>query len=98
MPDRTALLNELNDISFVMNDVTLYLDTHPLDEQALELFEQSKNRRKQLMQEYEQQFEPLTVDCVCVNSHGASQDFCNYPGQRHFTWVDGPTPWEGGHI
>ena len=56
MPDRTALLNELNDISFVMNDVTLYLDTHPLDEQALELFEQSKNRRKQLMQEYEQQF------------------------------------------
>lgn len=98
MPDRTTLLEELNQVSFAMNDLTLYLDTHPVDEQALDLFEQSKERRKRLMQEYEQQFEPLTVDCVCVNTHSASQDFCNYPGQRHFNWVDGPTPWEGGHI
>ena len=31
MEDRHALLQKINEISFVFNDLTLYLDTHPMD-------------------------------------------------------------------
>lgn len=85
-------------MSFIVNDLTLFLDTHPKDEQALALFDNNIKERKRLLEEYESQFEPLTIDCVNVNSTECDHDFCQYPGEKHFTWVDGPTPWEGGHI
>lgn len=98
MPDRHQLLQKINEVSFAVNDLNLYLDTHPTDEKALSLFEKHSQERKALLQEYEKQFEPLTVDCVSVGSHSHSEDHCKYPGQLHFRWVDGPAPWEGGHI
>ena len=36
MPDRCQLLQQINEISFVVNDLNLYLDTHPTDDQALD--------------------------------------------------------------
>ena len=36
MSDRNAILKEITEISFTADDLTLYLDTHPLDASALE--------------------------------------------------------------
>ena len=36
MPDRCQLLQQINEISFVVNDLNLYLDTHPTDDKALD--------------------------------------------------------------
>ncbi|MCB7059768.1 spore coat protein CotJB, partial [Eggerthella lenta] len=46
MPDRCQLLKQINETSFVVNDLNLYLDTHPLDKDALDAFSQALNQRK----------------------------------------------------
>lgn len=84
MTNRAQLLNEINEISFAVNDVTLFLDTHPEDREALAYFHDTKQKRKALMQEFEKEFEPLTIDCIS-------------PDGDHWSWTDGPTPWEGGN-
>ena len=67
--DRVQMLKEIDEVSFMVNDLTLYLDTHPTDAEALQAFTDAAKRRKQLMEEL---------------------------NQEHFTWSDGPLPWEGG--
>jgi len=96
MTDRKQMLKEISEISFTVNDLTLYLDTHPLDTNAMAAFSEAAGKRKSLMQAYANQFEPLTVDCVCPDTNNESDMNTNYPGTKHFTWVDGPLPWEGG--
>ena len=65
MSDRKAMLKELQEISFTADDLNLYLDTHPLDMPALEAFMQANTRRKNLLEQFAREFEPLTRDCVC---------------------------------
>ena len=76
MSDRCTLLQQINEISFVVNDLNLYLDTHPTDTSALE------------------EYEPLTLNCVCPDTNNKSESHTKYPGQKHFTWSDGPLPWD----
>lgn len=96
MADQKKLLKEITEISFTVNDLTLYLDTHPLDENALTSFKQAMEQRKQLLKTYAENFEPLTINCVCPDSNNKTDSHTNYAGQKHFTWTDGPLPWEGG--
>lgn len=42
MADRTQLLEEIQQVGFQVDDLTLYLDTHPLDRDALDAFTQAK--------------------------------------------------------
>lgn len=51
-PDKKSLLNEINECSFAVNDMLLYLDTHPCDEAALSYFMEHKNRRVAALKEY----------------------------------------------
>lgn len=83
MADKVQLLNEIYDTSFAINDLTLYLDTHPDDTQALAEFHQLKGRRKAAMSTFEQEYYPLTVDCISNSKNG-------------WTWGDTPAPWKGG--
>lgn len=83
MASREQLLNEINEVSFAVNEATLFLDTHPDDEAALAFFKETLPRRKTLMEQFAKEYEPLTVDCIC-------------PDTDHWSWTDGPLPWEGG--
>lgn len=96
MADRLQMLQQINEISFTVNDLNLYLDTHPQDTNALDAFKTAIEQRKNLMQTYAKEFEPLTINCVCPDTNNQSNSNTQYPGQKHFTWVDGPLPWEGG--
>lgn len=96
MADREQLLKNINEVSFAVNDVMLYLDTHPTDQQALQFFDDCMAKRKQALEEYEQQFYPLTAHCIKPDNHTISNDDTKYPGETHWTWADGPAPWEGG--
>ncbi|BBF43943.1 polypeptide composition of the spore coat protein CotJB [Lachnospiraceae bacterium KM106-2] len=94
MSERQSLMKEINEASFAIVDATLYLDTHPTDEAALQFFDEAMNKRKAAMQQYESKFEPLIIDCV--NQQPASdQADTKYPGMKHWRWADGPAPWEG---
>lgn len=76
MTDRTTLLKEIDEVSFALNDVTLYLDTHPDCADAISYFNQMAPKREQLLKDFAANFEPLTVDCISKNgglsdiSHG----------------------------
>ena len=94
MADRVQLLKQIQEAGFQVDDLTLYLDTHPLDTDALNAFSQAKERRYQLMQDYAREFEPLSLCCVCPDTNNKTDSYCKYPGRKHFTWSDGPLPWD----
>ena len=94
MSERAKLLKEIQEVGFTMDDLLLYLDTHPLDQDALKAFAQARERRYQLTREYSGRFEPLTLCQVCPDTNNKTGTFTKYPGQKHFTWSDGPLPWD----
>lgn len=94
MADRYSLLKQLGEISFTLDDLSLYLDTHPLDTDALDAFNQHAAQRKMLLKQYADEFEPLTSDCICIDTNGGGSADTKYPGKKHWTWSDGPVPWD----
>ena len=65
---RQELLQWINAVSFAVNDVTLFLDTHPDDAEALEYFEEFRTQRTRALQEYSRNYGPLTIDTVNAGS------------------------------
>ena len=80
---QNEFINYINAVSFAIDDVKLFLDTHPCDRMALEYYDYYKNLRKIAIDQYTMEFGPMTADNVVV-------DCCNW------SWIDGPWPWEGG--
>ncbi|MCC8169555.1 MAG: spore coat protein CotJB [Oscillospiraceae bacterium] len=78
--DRNALLEKIQSYGFAAYDMLLYLDTHPKDKKAFEMFKQLVEKTNKLRNEYEKDFGPLTPF--------AAAKFNN------FTWTDSPWPWE----
>ena len=75
------LMKYIYEVSFALNDITLYLDTHPCDKEALEYYHKYKKQRHEAVREYEKCYGPLlNYDVNC---------------DERWTWVDGPWPWEG---
>lgn len=89
MPDRASLLKEIDEVSFAVNEATLYLDTHPDCKEAITYFNEMAPKRAELLKQFADSFEPLTVDCICKDGKKLTD---------HFVWLDGPAPWEGGAL
>ncbi|TVY07409.1 spore coat protein CotJB [Paenibacillus cremeus] len=82
LPDRYyTMLQELQAVDFVLVELTLYLDTHPLDGTALQQYNQMAQKRMQLAQQFEMEFGPLMA-------YGHS--FSRHPWQ----WIETPWPWQ----
>lgn len=77
----SALLRKVYEASFAVDDVSLYLDTHPDDQDALNYYQYVSELRKQAMDAYEAQCGPLMIDEV--------------RSDNYWTWVNNPWPWEG---
>lgn len=73
-------LFELQAIDFVLVELTLYLDTHPNDTAALEQLNETAIRRKQMKEQFEARFGPLTQ--------------FQSPAGAPFSWAELPWPWE----
>ncbi len=84
------MLHQIQQVSFVLDDLTLYLDMHSEDRQALTMYQEKLAVRDQLKREFAQKFYPLTRDCVAY-----CQDQNGVHGDHSFCWQDGPIPWEG---
>ena len=80
MNEREQLLNKLRAVQFALVDLGLFLDTHPKQQQALEMYKQLSNEQKRLSDLYEQSFGPLTA------GGGGNTDY--------WDWVATPFPWE----
>ncbi len=83
--------NEALDVSFVMDDVRLYMDIHPKDVQGLALLKTMIQRRKELLKEFALQFYPLTMDCMADVYENDQDSEC-------YCWQNGPIPWEGACV
>lgn len=79
---RAQLLNKINEVSFAVDDLLLYLDTHPCCEKSLALYRQYSQERKTLMKEYAQCYGPLTIDDAIYSDKGS------------WEWMEQPFPWE----
>ena len=73
-------LSEIQVLAFAVQELALYLDTHPEDMEALELYRQYQQLYQKASQAYEREKRPL--------NHAA-------PGQGDtYAWLDDPWPWE----
>lgn len=82
------MLLRIQQISFMMDDLRLYMDTHPNDQAGLELLKDILRKRKMLLAEFAQKYYPLTMDCM-ADIYGEKPDSVCY------CWEKGPIPWEG---
>ncbi len=78
-PAQTGAL-ELQALNFVMLELGLYLDTHPDDKEAFELFREYGKLAQEGRRRYEAMYGPLTKQAA------ANQD--------QYTWLNDPWPWE----
>jgi spore coat protein JB len=81
--NRRELLDWINEVSFAVNDVILFLDTHPDNMEALEYFEEYKKKREDALREYADNYGPLTLDSACTDAN------C-------WSWIHEPWPWQKG--
>ena len=66
----------------------------PKENTALELYQQNHQKRLELLKTYADKFEPLTCHCVDLDSNGSPASDTLYAGRKHWTWSDGPIPWD----
>ncbi len=85
---RECLMSEISTVSFAINDLTLYLDTHPTCQNGLALFKELLQKRLDLLAEYAKKYNPLTQISMVTGN----------PETEEYGWGEGPVPWEGGCI
>jgi len=71
---------ELQTLGFAVQELALYLDTHPDDKGALELYRTYQRLYYDAMMEYSEKCSPMNHNTP-VNHAG-------------YTWMDDPWPWE----
>ena len=83
MNEQAEMLTYIDSLCFACNDLGLYLDIHPDDKDALRLFNQYQQNKKEYINQYESIYGPLTKDSNSLNK---------YP----WMWNNLPWPWERG--
>lgn len=77
--NKDCLLKKLTALDFKAVDLQLYLDTHPCDEEALEMYNETVMAADELRAEYEEKYGPLF-------------SFRSLGGKK-YRWLDNPWPW-----
>lgn len=78
--ERECLMRQLQCQFFALDDIRLYLDTHPCDQTALDYYEKFRKLKDKTLEEYTCKFGP-------INSYNIDVDNC-------WPWVQTPWPWE----
>ena len=77
---KEELLQNIRCLEFAVNELALYLDTHPEDRKALCLHKKYCNELKTLRDMYQKVYGPLCITYPC----------------NKWRWLEEPWPWEGG--
>lgn len=81
MNEQKKLYRMIQQVSFVLYETGLYLDTHPNCRQALAYFQRYNTRLRELTERYETRYGPLTM-------------YGQNAGCDQWQWVASPWPWE----
>ena len=79
--ERENLLNQLQQYTFALIDLDLYLDVNPNDGNAIKLYNNFLGIKRQIMDKYENMYGPLTLDSDDLNKNS-------------WVWIRSPWPWE----
>jgi hypothetical protein len=79
--ERNSLLKQLMAIDFYIEELNLYLDTHPRDQRAIQLINTAVANARILREEYERLCGPLTTFNTLNNG-------------PEWRWIESPWPWE----
>ena len=82
MTQKDQMLHDIGIVSFVLVELTLYLDTHPFDREAMEYFNHYSRIKNQMEKEFSQKFFPLNMSMA--------------ESSKEWRWGAAPLPWEGG--
>ena len=82
--NRRQLMDHINQVSFAVDEVKLYLDTHPCDKDALAYFREMSRKRNHALKEYAAAYGPLTID--------TAEESCT----ERWNWINEPWPWQEG--
>lgn len=80
-PEFYTCMEELQAVDFVLVELTLYLDTHPHDQEAIRQFNEYAKERKRLKKIVESMYGPL-------------QQFGNSYSGYPWGWSESPWPWQ----
>ncbi len=72
--------HQLQALGFAINELALYLDTHPEDSEALALYREYQKMHHECTIAFEEKYGPMTHNTP-VND-------------KRYTWMDEPWPWE----
>ena len=75
------LLQKVYETGFALDEIALYLETHPMDTQAMAYYQYAKKANQEAVAAYEKVYGPLLINQVNSGS---------------WTWTVNPWPWEGG--
>ena len=73
-------MQKVRETMFAVNEIALYLDTHPQDRNALQVHKKYVEEYKEAKKHYEENFGPLSI----------------YTENDNWSWVYDKWPWEGG--
>lgn len=80
--ERAALLGQITQVSFALDDLRLFLDTHPECREAGAMYAEYGARREELMNTY-------------AAGYGALDAYkAGRTGDGAWVWNDTPMPWE----
>ena len=80
--NRDQLLMRVYETGFALDDILLYLDTHPSDQEDMNYYHYVNQQNQEAVRAYEQLYGPLMFNQVSGNE---------------WSWVRSPWPWEGGN-
>lgn len=80
METREQLMRQIQNVGFAVNDLNLFLDSHPDDKDALAYFKELSGQYDALVANYTGHFGPLTVT--------------DTENSDYFDWIATPWPWE----
>jgi len=82
MNEKAMLRKKIYELDFAIHELVLYLDSHCKCEKALNLLEEFRDLREELVEKYEKMFGKYVVTPADAGSEGT------------WDWIKSPWPWE----
>lgn len=79
MKERDSLLEQISAYEFVLEDLKLYLDTHPCCQEVLTLYRNYVKQAQALREQYVSFYGPLMAN--------------NFEPDNFWCWINDPWPW-----
>ncbi len=78
--NQNQLFEFIRNNSFMIDEIGLFLNTHPECKEALHAYDEFKKLRKKAIEEYTEMYGPISK--------------YNVNADNYWTWVNSPWPWQ----